>query len=132
MTKATLACLMVATLLTGACASGPSQSLTGPTFTTSSTTVTTGSNEVKRYTLSGTVASVIKPLSVLRNARVQVRSGPDDGRFAVSDADGHFALNDVAAGQLLVTISLDGYATWSESVGLYDNLSIEPKLTPLQ
>jgi hypothetical protein len=124
--------LMAATLTAGACANESAGSLTGPSSVSSSTAATDGTAQVKRYKLSGTVDSIVKPTTPLRNARVQVRSGADDGRFAVTDANGGFVLSNLAADSLAVTVSLDGYATWATTVALFDDMRIEPKLEPLQ
>jgi len=126
------ALLIAATLTAGACARESAQSLTGPSSMSSSTAATDGSAQIKRYTLSGTVESIVKPATPLRNARVQVRSGADEGRFAVTDASGGFALSNLAADRLAITVSLDGYATWAATVDLFNDGTIEPKLEPLQ
>jgi hypothetical protein len=124
--------LVAAALTAGACANESAQSLTGPTSITSSAAATDGSQQVKRYALTGIVDSIVKPSTPLRNARVQIRSGADAGRFAVTDSNGGFVLNGLAADRLAVTVSLDGYATWATTVDLFSDVELEPKLEPLQ
>jgi hypothetical protein len=134
MTKHLALLVAVATLSAGACANESARTVFGPTTVTSSTTAATSgdSQQLKRYTISGTVDSVLKPATALRNARVQVRSGADEGRFALTDASGHFVLSGLAAGTLAISVTMDGFFPWQGTVALYDDVSIDPKLEPMQ
>jgi len=133
MTKHLALLVAVATLGAGACANESASTVFGPTTVTSSTAATgAASQQIKRYSLSGTVDSVLKPATPLRNARVQVRSGADEGRFALTDASGGFVLNGLAADTIAISVTMDGFVPWQGTVALYSDMAVDPKLEPVQ
>jgi hypothetical protein len=83
------------------------------------------------FTLSGTVQEVAPNEHVLPGARVDIITGPDAGRFAVSDGSGHYALTGVSAGSAALVTTLDGFEPFRFGVSIVGNMQADGWLTPV-
>ena len=110
--------LAAAMFALSACSSD-SQSLTNP-------------GGASAHRLSGTVISMAQPYPVIANARVEITSGADSGRFSYTDGSGVFTMSSLSGGALAVTVSKPGFETKVEAVNLNGDAAMFPKLTPTQ
>ena len=83
------------------------------------------------FTLSGTVQEVAPNEHVLPGARVDIITGPDAGRFAVSDGSGHYELAGVSAATVSIVTTLDGFEPFRFGVSIVGNMQADGLLTPV-
>lgn len=82
-----------------------------------------------RYSISGRVTRSYPDSGFVNGARVEVTTGPNLGVFTLSDPQGNYTLSNLISGPLDLQASAIGYSTWSQSVMLISDQSIDPVLT---
>jgi hypothetical protein len=86
----------------------------GELTATSPTTPSAGTFAVASGpSIGGMVQSIEKPTRGLIGARIDITSGANAGKFAVSDDTGSFGLLGLAAGPTRLHVSKTGYEAWS-------------------
>lgn len=83
------------------------------------------------FTLSGVVYEVAPNERVLVGARIDVVTGPDAGRFAVSDGSGAYQLSGVSAGTVSVVTTLDGFEPYRVGLSIGGNAQSDGWLAPV-
>jgi hypothetical protein len=83
------------------------------------------------YTLSGTVTETVPHLSTtLTGVRVEITDGPNQGRFATTDATGQYQIADLSPGTFSVKAELDTYDDTIKSVTVTGNTTLNLTLNP--
>jgi hypothetical protein len=83
------------------------------------------------FALSGVVHEVEPNERSLAGARIDIITGPDAGRFAVSDAAGFYQLTGVSAGSIAVVTTLDGFEPYRIGLSLSANMQADGWLAPV-
>lgn len=112
-----------------ACGDGLRQTISSPTPSVASTALEPTSGEAKQHNITGTIMSVEKPTRFVVEAKIEIVSGVDAGRFTHSDANGDFVLAGVSAGPVSLRVSKEGFETWTrEGILLADDQKIGVEL----
>ena len=72
------------------------------------------------FALSGVVREAQPNSRLLRDARIQITSGPEAGTFVMSDANGVFTFPSLSRGAISLEATMDGFLVWKLS-----NLSVD-------
>jgi len=86
--------------------------------------------DAPRFTLSGRV--VDDRFQPLNGARVEVMSGPDQGKFVVTGDTGEYALSEVVQGQWVFRASKVGYMSDGRTINLVRDQSLQFALPPCE
>lgn len=85
-----------------------------------------------RYSVSGRVTSTYPTMTYVRNARIDIVAGPNQGASTTTDDLGYYQLDGLVGGLMDISASALGYSTWSMSgVVLTANQTVDPVLTPV-
>lgn len=128
MKKLLASVIVISSLCTAACG-GASGAVTSPTPSSASPSPVTPETP-KSYAIGGMVTAVEKPTRFVKDARVEITSGANAGRFVVSGADGSFALMDLLPGAGTLRVSKTDFQSWSQEFSLDNDLKIAAELFP--
>lgn len=87
---------------------------------------------VASFTLSGIVTESAPTTStLLAGARVEIIDGANQGKFAMTDANGRYSIAGVVNGGYTVTAQLAGYTAAALPVGINGNTTLDFRLNPI-
>jgi hypothetical protein len=93
--------------------------------------LTVGPPAHETFLVSGVVHEVVPNERSLAGARVDIISGPDAGRFAISNASGYYELAGVAAGTITMVTTLEGFEPFRVGLNVAGNVQEDGWLAPM-
>jgi hypothetical protein len=93
--------------------------------------LTVGSPVHDTFLVSGVVHEVAPNQRSLAGARVDIITGPDAGRFAISNASGYYELAGVAAGTIDMVTTLAGFEPFRVGLNVAGNVQEDGWLAPM-